>query len=280
MPIQTPADYYENEDLHGGYQFVSLETVINKLMAYSMDPDHYLSNTRRRLIRIHAKQGIKVLTRSVKRIIKAVEQTVGPDLYCILPQDYVDYVRVSYVGDDMRLVTIDINNNISTAIGYLQDHVEEILFDLDGQILESDSQNAYSQNHHLREFNLTPDGQQPFLDTSKLTDSGEFKIDEERGRIVFSSNMDDREVVIEYVSDGLGNEDLHDSEIRIHKQLEEALLKYVYYQCISGRRSIPHVEKRRANDEYKTLVHKAKISALALDYNQIVRVSRTSTIQG
>ena len=279
MAIQTPEEYYGDEELHGGYQFVTLETIVNKLMAFSMDPDHYLASTRRRLIRLHAKQGIKSLARSVKKIIKATEETVGPDLYCILPQDFIDYVRVSYVDDNRRLVTLDVNDDINTAIGYLQDHVENVLFDFDGQILEADSHNAYNHPYIIHKFNQDPGGQ-PFLNTSKLTNSGEFKIDPERGRIVFSSNMDDREVVIEYVSDGLGNEDLHDTEIRIHKDLEEVLLKYVYSECISGRRNVPYSEKTRASKEYKTLVHKAKISALALDFNQIIRISRTSTIQG
>ena len=279
MAVQTPVDYHENEELHGGYQFVTLKKVIDTLEAFSMDPDHYLSNTPRRLLRLQAKQGIKALTRSVKRIIKAVEQTVGPELYRVLPQDYVDYVRISYVDDQRRLVTLDRNNNINTAIGYLQDNESKILFDEDGNIIEADSHNTYNHTHTIYEFALTPSGQQPYLDTSKLTRSGEFKIDEERGRIAFSSNMEDREVVIEYVSDGLGNEDLKDEEIKIHKDLEQALLKYVYSECISGRRNVPATEKRRAKLEYKTLKHEAKIAALNLDYNQIIRVSRTSTLQ-
>jgi hypothetical protein len=52
---------------------------------------------------------------------------------------------------------------------------------------------------------------------------------------MFSSDLADKNVVIEYVSDGLQNE-LWEQSITVHKYLRKALEDHIYYECIARKR--------------------------------------------
>jgi hypothetical protein len=279
MAVQTAEEYYENEDNWGNYQFLNLSDFINELLVETTDSDSYLHNTPRSKLLVASKNGIRKLNKEIRKTVLAIEMTVGEQLYIVLPQDYVDWVRVSVVTDDFKLQTLNVNKSIITAIGYLQDNNADILFDEDGGILTADSSNTYNHPYTKYEFTETSRGGQFELDTSILSRYGEFVVDENKGTIAFSSNLEDREVVVEYISDGLQMANLLETEIRFNKLLKDALTEYVYSECISKRRNVPANEKQRAKASFKTELHKAKVIALDLDINEIMRATRTSTIQ-
>ena len=108
----------------------------------------------------------------------------------------------------------NINKGINIATGYLQDNDAEILFDNDGDIITADGKNTYAKPYTKYEFIDTYRGGQQELDTSNLSRSGEFVIDEQKGVISFSSNIMEKEVVFEYISDGLQMAELKEEEIK------------------------------------------------------------------
>lgn len=273
--MQTPENYYgyntpEEGDNWGSYQYVSLKDIIDELLVESSDPDSYLSNTSRTKLLMAAKNGVRNLNREVKKNVKAVEMTVGVGLYIPLPQDYVDWLRISIITPDFKLQPLDVNRRLNTAIGYLQDHNAEILFDDNGNILTSDSSNAYAHPHksYLFSGSYCQAGNK-HLDTTKFSKWGECKIDNERGTIVFSSNLVNREVVLEYTSDRLENLNLREGKVNIHKLLKDALIAYIYSAVISKRRHVPYNEKLRAKREYKALRHKALMDVADFDFNEL-----------
>lgn len=276
MALQTPNDYYSDEDNFGLYQYVTLSEVVNALMLETQDDDSYLKGTKRAKILYHAKQGLRKLSLDVANDVLAFEITVPDSLVWALPQDYVNYVRISVVGRNpitgsFELHPLDINYKMHVAIGYLQDNNAEILFDNDGYILQADSSNAIA--HPYKRYSICPVdnlGNNPTKDTSKYSKYGEFSIDERRGIIVFSSDMADKEVVIEYVSDGLQAE-LSGGEVYLHKHLKEALEDFVYYECISRKKNVPNAEKYRANNKYKSSRHKAVLARSDFD---LMRISK------
>lgn len=275
---QTPEEYYSNEDNHGKYQYISLSEIINEIVLESKEDDHYLKNTKRTTILLHAKQGIRELNRSVANDILAFEITVPDNLYFPLPQDYVNWVRISVVVNEnsgFYLRPLNINYKIHTAIGYLQDNKAEILFDHNGQILMADSLNSIAQPYKKYSFNSCPN--KPYLDTSKLSKNGEFAIDNRRGFISFSSDLADKEVVIEYVSDGLQSE-LYEEDITIHKYLKQPLKDYIYYHCIAYKMNVPYNEKQRALNKYKSSRHQSAIAMSDLDIKRISRAIKSKTI--
>ena len=282
MAIETPEAYYGTEASHGSYQFVTLKEVIDGLLAEAkLDPDNYLKNTNRALIIYHAKMGIKELTKSTSKTTLAIEMTVPNNSCIVMPQDYLDYVRISAVVVDAftggrRLEVLDINRKINIATGYLQDNNAAIIFDNDGNIITADASNAYNIPYKKYEFYPSVSGD-AMQDTSKLCAYGEFTIDENNGKIVFSSNLINKEVVVEYESDGLQWESFGEGEIKVHKYIEQALKDLTYYSCIEKRITVPANEKERALRRSKTTRHIARKNRNGLDLNEISRQMRTKT---
>tara|TARA_R100000654_G_scaffold917_6_gene3513 strand:- start:10922 stop:12175 length:1254 start_codon:yes stop_codon:yes gene_type:complete len=73
------------------------------------------------------------------------------------------------------------------------------------------------------------------LESERAQINGSYYIDHTTGRIRFGSSLVGQVVVLEYISDSLGNE----YEMVIHKFAEEALYKYVQYNLASVRAGIP-----------------------------------------
>ncbi len=281
MPAITPFQYHSDESLFGSGQYMTLKEIIDAMVLKSMDDDDYLKNTKRSQLIAHAKNGIKSLTADVASDILPFEITVPESLVVVVPQDYVAWVRVSVFVTDIvtgskRLKELDRNQNISTAIAYLQDNDAEILFDNDGGILTADANNAYGQPY--KKYCFVDAGEQFNLDTSKLSEYGEFAIDERGGKMVFSSDLSGKDIVVEYVSNGLQALTYNEQEITIHVYLEEALKSYIYYNCISGRRTVPANEKKRAKDELKGKIHKAKLLRMELDLTEVSRIMRQKSM--
>jgi len=281
MAIETPEAYHGTESSHGSYQFVPLKEVIDGLLTEAkLDPDNQLKNTNRALILYHAKMGIKELTKSTAKAILKIEMTVPNNSCIVMPQDYVDYVSISAVVVDSsgnrKLQLLDVNTNINTATGYLQDNNAQIIFDNEENIVTADASNAYNIPYHKYDF-ISSLGGNATQDTAKLSAYGEFTVDENNGKIVFSSNLIDKEVVVVYESDGLQWESFGEGDIKVHKYIEQALKDWTYYACIEKRITVPANEKHRALNRYKTTKHIARKNRAGLDLNEISRQMRTKT---
>ncbi len=270
----TDKQYIENESLHGKYQYTSLSDIVESMYRESLDEDSYLKNTKRHRIFEHALDGIKELTKEAANDVLAFEITVPDNLYVVMPEDYVSWVRISVVSKDtvnggLYLQPLNENRNINTAIGYLQDHRGEILFDHDGNILTADSSNTYA--HPYRRYKISDLGScGRYVNPTEVSKYGEFVVDERKGKIAFSSDLMDKEVVIEYISDGLQG-DLREEEITIHKDLVKPLKDWIYYACIERKRTVPANEKQRALLRYKTALHQAKLDRLNIKLYEIAR---------
>jgi hypothetical protein len=81
------------------------------------------------------KQGIKKFTMNALRD-KAVELEMGDTLDIIMPPDYVNYVRISYVNPDTGELMELSGTKTYLLLLLLQDHNADILFDDDGYALE------------------------------------------------------------------------------------------------------------------------------------------------
>ena len=82
--------------------------------------------------------------------------------------------------------------------------------------------------------------------------NGSYKIDKNRGVIFFDSTAFGREVVLEYISDGLftGCEGAPETDIKVHKFAEGAILDFIYYELIKRRKNVPYNEKMRSRKEF------------------------------
>lgn len=268
---QTAQEYFENNDNHGGYQYVSFNEILEELLVETSDTDSNLSNVPRSKILMHLKNGVRNLNREIKKTIHAVEITVSDRLYFTVPQDFVDWVRVSAVDEEFRLQPLSVNDKIITAVGYLQDNKYNLLFDNQGGVLKADSSNAYNRPFKRYEICKSDYSLDRKIHHYNEDTYGDFVLDQRRGRFLFSDNLVNHSIVIEYISDGLSEMLLNNGDVTIHKELKDALISYVYCECISSRRNVRVTDKQIAKDHYKSLLHKAKLDAANFNINEIIQ---------
>ena len=90
----TQQDYYQGNN-HGNYQFTSLDDVINQFMVAYVGEDKIISRVKRVDVAFHAQRALQELSFDTFKSTKAQEITLPPSLQMILPQDYVNYTKVS-----------------------------------------------------------------------------------------------------------------------------------------------------------------------------------------
>jgi hypothetical protein len=93
---QTQQAYYSGNNF-GGYQFVSLTDIINQFMFVYVGEDKIIPKARRVDVAFHAQRALAELSFDTFKSFKAQEITVPATLQMILPQDYVNYTKVSWV---------------------------------------------------------------------------------------------------------------------------------------------------------------------------------------
>ena len=96
---QTQRDYYNGGDF-GSYQFTSLHNIITQFEFSYVGEDKIIPKIKRADIAFHAQRALQELSFDTLKSIKAQEITVSPSLQMVLPQDYVNYTKISQVGAD------------------------------------------------------------------------------------------------------------------------------------------------------------------------------------
>jgi len=91
----TQASYYQGSNL-GNYQFISLEDIVNNFMVAYVGEGKIISKVKRTDVAFHAKRGLAELSYDTLRSIKAQEIELPPHLTMMLPQDYVNYVKLTW----------------------------------------------------------------------------------------------------------------------------------------------------------------------------------------
>jgi len=92
---QTQRQYYENGD-YGDYQFTSLKDIIDNFMFIYVGEEKLIKKVRRTDVVFHAKRAMQELSFDTFKSSKSQELTVSDELRVKLPQDYVNYVKLSW----------------------------------------------------------------------------------------------------------------------------------------------------------------------------------------
>lgn len=281
-------DFYGDSTLWGDYQYTTLENIVNNfLLMYMGDGMVIPSHMNRDVIIFHAKRGLQELTYDVLKEIKGIELELDPDtLQITLPEDYINYVRVSWVDDAGYFHPMVTNEDTRIAEAYLQDNYYAILFDVDGNVLKA-NQNSYDetlindQYSVYRFFNgggeangLDYDldyGNARFgMETDKANFNGWFTVG--GGVMKFSSNVGGKTIVLEYISDGVASATL--SDIRVHKFAEKALYAYMEYEIASRLNDVQEYKIRRMEKNAHRLKMQAKNRLNGLTFDDLMQVLR------
>jgi len=279
---KTPEEYYDsgNNENYGDYQYVGLEDLVaNFMQSYSGD-DTILGYIPRHKVVKNMKLQIRELTFTTLHEPKVVELDLGDQLDIIKPQDFVDYIRISYVDKvNGRIMPMSENRHSPLGVAYLQDNDANILFDNDGDILIGTTI-LEQQGDKIQGVSVTPDGNcltgywidRPIynMDTTQNA-NGTFSQD--KSRIHFSSDSKFKTILLEYVSDGL---EVAEDKIKVHKFAEQALYASVNYELVKNSIKVPDYEKRNAKKERDTLVRNAKIRKLGIKVQEFIGAWKAS----
>ena len=93
---QTQQEYYEGNSF-GNYQFVSLRDIIEQFMVVYVGDDKIIPKARRIDVAFHAQRALAELSFDTLKSCKAQELVVPASLQLALPQDYVNYTKISWV---------------------------------------------------------------------------------------------------------------------------------------------------------------------------------------
>jgi len=92
----TQQQYYDGND-YGNYQFTSLDNIITQFEIAYVGENKIIPKIKRTDIAFHAQRALQELSFDTLKSIKAQEITVPATLQMVLPQDYVNYTKISRV---------------------------------------------------------------------------------------------------------------------------------------------------------------------------------------
>ena len=283
MAYLTGYQYYENSgnipenENWGSYQYVSLEDIVNNFMLMYVGNDKLINNVQRYNVLFHAKRGIQEINYDALKEIKVLEISICDDLKFILPNDYVNYVRISLYKDGvLRPLTENIQTNYSNS--YLQDNNCRVLFDQDGNVLEGTSILDYDRVTNQQKtmypgsglyagregINIDQNwyfdyaiGANYGLNTETANINPTYRIDKASGVINFGSGMAGELCILEYISDGMQDGD--DSKVSINKMAEEFIYAYIKYAILNAKVGVQEYVVNRAKKDKTALLRNAKI---------------------
>lgn len=265
LPQFTNLDtYYQDVQQYGDYQYNSLRNLVANFM-YSIQDEDYIAGVDVNRVVFHMKRGIQQFYFDIVNEIIRVELELNPSLQIALPHDYISFVRISWVDINTgKLHPLAVDDSLNFAQAYLQDNDYNFLYSNTGDILQGTHiQNKVGGNQpfgYNDRVDYSQDGLASYVfpyyneggpfntNRAKIYKNGSFTIDRGRGQIQFSSNVNGRIIVLEYISDGLYQRT--DAQIKVHKFAEEALYTYVYWQLIKRRVGVPRNEKNEAKRDY------------------------------
>jgi len=259
--MATSEQYYNSPEDFGNYQHITLQEIVNNYMM-SRDGDDYTAMVPRFKVLYQARRGFREFYSDVVKEVRAIELELSPSLMVTLPPDFVNYVRISWVGEDNQLHPMAEDRRMSIAQEYLQDDNYNLLFDDEGEVLQGTStipmddyeapvKNGYDLGP-MNNFVFSTLKFDPNTDLSRKFPNGRYKINRSEGFIQFGSDAESKIIVLEYISDGLftGSEGLPEDKLRIHKFAESGIVDFIHHQLIKNRRNVPQSEKMRARKEF------------------------------
>ena len=279
----TQGLYYHNDGIEphdanwGIYQYVLLKDIINNFMLNYVGDDKVVNKIDRSEVIFHSKRALQELNYDALKEIVGFEIEVPDTLKIPLPHDFVSPSKISFVGQDGQLFPIPQNFNSATPISYLQDSSvrKDILIDHEDNALTATSITEDNLRYKSRNYS-DPDpkelGKRFGLDTSTANSNGSYMINKDQGYVIFSSNLINKNIVIEYVSDGMYG--LSEADLKIHKLAEDFMYKYILSAIVKTKFNIQEYIVRRVQKEASASLRNTKLRLKSIKLHELTQVLR------
>ena len=282
------------EDNYGSYEYIKLTDAIDNFMVGYVGDGKLIQNAKKSDVLFFAKRSLQEFSYDTLKSIHSQELNIPASLSVILPQDYVNYVRVSWIDQlGIKRIIYPANNlTIAPFETPIQDQVGVPTQDNFGENIEGtsltterwkqandnlingqqgnnideviDFRNAYGFEGSWnwgRQYGLEPQTSQT---------NGWFNMDEREGKMSFSSNLAGKLIVLEYISDGLA----YDADTKVPKLAEDALYASILHYIISTRSGQQEYLVQRLQKDKRAKLRNAKIRLSNIKLDEIVQVMR------
>jgi hypothetical protein len=293
---------FGNKDAYGkvtqhnynNYSYIKVEDLINNFLVAYVGAGKLISSVKKTDVIFHTKRALQEFSYDTLRSIKSQELTIPASLSVPIPQDYVNYVNVSWVDElgvthviyPTTLTTNPYTKPIQDAAGIpTQDNegrnltgtsiteerwdsqntelLKEIRDDITGRLISDGLYGLYGNwfYGYGQRYGMQPE-------TSQI--NGWFTINDRNGMLSFSSDLKDKVIVLEYISDGLGYEE----DMRVPKLAEEAVYAYLSHAILASRINQPEYVVQRLKREKSAKLRNAKIRLSNIKSNEFVQIMR------
>ena len=276
---------------YGSYSYITLNDIVDNFLVSYVGNGKLISNVKRTDVLFHAKRGLQEFSYDTLKVIKSIELDLPPSLSFPIPQDYVNYVNLSWI-DDLGVKHI-IYPTTLTSNPYnvpIQDGEGNFTQNSFGENNESEQSitnerwktaddkdlngNFTRDMYNAGVYNWTWEkvayGQRYGLEPATSQKNGWFTINEREGKFSFSSNLASKLLIIEYISDGLST----DYDMRVPKMAEQALYMHIAYSILSTRLNIPEYLVQRFKKDRRAALRNAKIRLSNIKLGEISQVMR------
>ena len=282
------------EDNYGNYEYTRLTDVIDNFLIAYVGAGKLIPSVNRTDVIFHAKRGLQEFSYDTLKSVRSQELTVPLTLTLTIPQDYVNYVRFSWI-DQMGVQHTIYPANELTLRPYMnpvQDNTGSLTQDNFDSNLEGTSQTEQAWNSNnprklsgafLNDSNVADLywqnyynnalGQRYGLNPATSQRNGWFIVDDRKGQFGFSSDLKDKLITVEYISDG----NAYDLDMKIPKLAEEALYAHIAYSILSTSIGVQEYVVQRFKKERTAKLRNAKIRISNIKLDQIVQVMRNKS---
>jgi hypothetical protein len=277
------------EENYGSYAYISLDDIVNNFKIAYVGNGKLISSVKSTDIIFHAKRGLQEFSYDTLKSIKSQELTIPPNLNVIIPQDYVNYVKISRIDSNGvkhiiypgMLNSAPYSTPIQDTEGIpIQDTLD---YNISGTSIAEErwKTNFISENNSIKRPNdfsfNTGDpntynflGQMYGMDTANANYNGTFIINDREGKISFSSELVGAIIVLEYISDGLA----YDLDTKVPKLAEEAMYSYILHSIISNKQNQPEYLVQRLRQEKFAKIRNAKLRLSNIKLEEFTKVLR------
>ena len=225
----------------------------------------------------HAKRGLQEFSYDTLKSVNSQELTIPPSLSLAIPQDYVNYVQLSWVDSSgvkhIIYPTTLTSNPTQPLLQNVDGSPEQDGFGNNLESLQSKTDTRWANNNNLNITGQLTDeifdqanvydwewwkmayGQRYGLEPETSQKNGWFNINEREGKFSFSSSLANQLIILEYISDGLSNE----LNSRIPKLAEDALYSHIMHAMVASRANFPEYIVQRYKRERSAKLRNAKI---------------------
>ena len=281
---QTQAQYQAGT--LGGYQFTSLDTIINQFMIAYVGEDKIIEKIKRFDVAFHAQRALQELSFDTFKSTKSQEIKIPISLQMILPQDYVNYVKITWSDaagiehllypaiktSNPKAITQGTDGSYTLNSNELQYNAESSTWDKYKSTSTGSADDDYDYDSDA--FDLSQ-GRRYGLDPQHSQVNGSFYIDDLAGKIHFSSNISGKTVTLKYISDSLGT----DAEMQVHKFAEEAMYKCIAFAIMNTRANVPEYVVNRFKRQKFASVRTAKLRLSNLKLEELTQIMRGKSKQ-